>query len=529
VIRNNDIYLPIWADCIQYDEAKKREYFVREPNGKDDYIGYCWPGNVSYIDLLNTDVMDWYSTLHNYGQGKDFTTPNTWFWNDMNEPSSFHSIDGTFPKDVRHLNGLELRETHSIYGMLQSAGTYEGFLNRDPHIGQPAKRPFSLSRAWWAGSQRYAWVWSGDNTADWPYLRHSIANTLVSGMNGMAFIGSDTGGYFNSVSAELMVRWCQVACWTYPFFRTHCTNSVPHREPWCFTGDAYTQICDAIKQRYKLLAVWYTHSVHTLKTGRSPVVPLFFEWPEIDSFHDNDHDVLLGGCLLICPVLSSGATSVNVSIPPGLWYDFYNGTVVRGDFAKSVTMWDVPVFVRGGRIIPLYDTPSEGTFRTMSTPLTLLIAGDERGGSEGYFYMDDGLSYAYENGEYIHRRFRLENGILRSEKVNGESERAVPPALEHAYISAFTFYLMKPDGSVNVTQVTGLELSLKDEWTWRVYECIGGEYSKSSGNGRLKVISLVIGLVTGIFLVSVFIGILVRRMKIGKTGVPLKKELSNYV
>jgi hypothetical protein len=192
-------------------------------------------------------------------------------------------------------------------------------------------------------------------------------------------------------------------------------------------------------------------------------------------------------------------------------------------------MWDVPVFVRGGRIVPLYETPGEATFATISTPLTLLIAGDQQGNAEGYFYMDDGLSYSFQSGEYVHRRFRLKDGLVSAEKINGRAERAVPAALENAFITAFTFYLIKPDGTANVTHVTGLHLLVKDEWTWRVYEPVEG--GVLDGSGKLGVVLLVIGGVTGVCLISVlvaFVVVIVRRNK-GAKETGLQKELTRYV
>lgn len=91
------------------------------------------------------------------------------------------------PRDVIHYGGVEHRELHNAYGYYFHMATANGLLKR----GEGNDRPFVLSRALFAGSQRYGAVWTGDNTADWDHLRVSIPMVLTLGLTGMSF----SGGY----------------------------------------------------------------------------------------------------------------------------------------------------------------------------------------------------------------------------------------------------------------------------------------------------------------------------------------------
>jgi alpha 1,3-glucosidase len=133
----------------------------------------------------------------------------------MNEPSMFNGPEVTFPKDALHLGGVEHRQLHNQYGSQLHRATFLGQQLRAAN----RTRPFVLTRSTFAGSQRWGAVWTGDNKADWAHLRASIPMCLSFGVAGMAFCGSDVGGFFGNPDAELMVRWYQAAAYQ-PFFRS---------------------------------------------------------------------------------------------------------------------------------------------------------------------------------------------------------------------------------------------------------------------------------------------------------------------
>lgn len=89
------------------------------------------------------------------------------------------------PRDALHYGGVEHRELHNANGLYFHMATSDGLLKR----GNGNDRPFVLSRAFFAGSQRYGAIWTGDNTADWDQLRVSVPMLLALGLTGISFTG----------------------------------------------------------------------------------------------------------------------------------------------------------------------------------------------------------------------------------------------------------------------------------------------------------------------------------------------------
>ena len=145
----------------------------------------------------------------------------------MNEPSVFNGPEVSMPKDATSIAGVEHREWHNLYGFYQQMATSRGLVER--HADQN-ERPFVLSRAYFAGSQRYGAMWTGDNEAKWGHLAIATPMLLTQGIAGFAFSGADVGGFFGNPSTELLVRWYQAAAYQ-PFFRAHAHLETKRREP----------------------------------------------------------------------------------------------------------------------------------------------------------------------------------------------------------------------------------------------------------------------------------------------------------
>jgi hypothetical protein len=216
-----------------------------------------------------------------------------------------------------------------------------------------------------------------------------------------------------------------------------------------------------------LMGVWYTQSVYATRRGRGPVVPLWYDWPEIDSFHDNEREVILGESLLVVPVIEENAGSIHIVKPPGYWYDLFTGHVIKEDMNRSVTLDDIPVYIRGGRIVPLYNSSTaETALSTITTPLTLVIALNEKNESEGSIYLDDGVSFEFESGKFLHRNFTFQNKELKWFKAC-EYGKEVPEFLRSAIVSCIDIYYVLPDGSSRSDHFRDLNLKVSEEWSWR--------------------------------------------------------------
>jgi alpha 1,3-glucosidase len=459
MVRICDCHLTVSGDNVQGNECVAKGYAMRWADGSD-YIAECWPGNSVWPDFLSSDVSAWYSTKYYYGEGRDFTTPIMYTWNDMNENSVFtNGQEGTFPKMCRHIDGVyEVRETHSLYGMLQTAATHKGLIERNAGRND---RPFVLTRSWYPGIQRYSWAWSGDNNANWGDLQNSLPMTMIAGFGSLP-IGQDCGGFNGNPSDELYVRWLQAAAVTYPFFRIHCSNNDPRREPFLYEGDTRKQLEAAIQKRYSLIGVWYTAALQQIRTGRPPIAPLWFDWPDVASHHTLNHELILAETFLAAPVVYEGAKTWAVTFPPGKWRPFTRDSAAwysDGTVSFDVTLDDLPFFIKGGKIAPVFDKPGSNALTTLSSDLTLVIAPDDSDHAEGVLLLDDGTSYNFQKGEFLHLKFEYTSGSLSTKKI--ETESAVPALFANSKVTQIVVYRGEKAESYSVS------FGLAGEWTWR--------------------------------------------------------------
>jgi hypothetical protein len=188
-------------------------------------------------------------------------------------------------------------------------------------------------------------------------------------------------------------------------------------------------------------------------------------WPEIDAFHDVDSAALLGDSLFVQPVMTQGATSIKLFKPPGHWYELYEGDLLVEGMVRNVTGYDeVPVYVRGGRIVPLYKKVGMTTYKTIVTPLTLVIGGDNREKATGWIYLDDGVGYDFEQGKFLQRNFTYDGKVLKCMKGDSR-EKEVPEFLQETIIEAIDLYYVH-DGVLIRDHFKDLNLRLMDEWSW---------------------------------------------------------------
>jgi len=453
LVRLCDPQLPHNSDHRQYKEARRNKYLVTLSTGAS-FTGDAWPGQCAFPDFLNPSCRYWWSTQFNYDV--DISGTNVFYWNDMNEPSIFKNDQSTFPKSLIHYGNVENREVHNLYGLLNAASTQKGLINRNPGNNI---RPFVLTRSFFAGVQRYAWTWSGDNTASWEHLSVSIPMVLASGICGMPFNGADVGGFLKSPDEVLLARWYQLASWGYTFFREHCHHKSARREPFLFENDEFKAIKSAIETRYRFLPTWYTLAYLSNQTGLPIVRPIWMEYPN-HNVHDIENQFLLGSSLMIAPILEEDQETIEIQAPPGIWFSIMNGKILTDD-PIDVGILDIPVYIKGGSIIPCFIETGKSSLDTLKQPFRLLIALDENGKAEGDLYMDDGETFDYLKGSHLYRHFSYNNGILKNTNINQNGNS--PEIFKDSIISEVVVFCK---GKMNV--ISGLSLKIINEFGVKV-------------------------------------------------------------
>ncbi len=384
-----------------FREGLERGMFCRYPDGRI-FIGPVWPGNCAFPDFTDPRVREWWGGLHRelVEAGVDG------IWDDMNEPSIFGEKGSTMPAPVRHdLDGTggDHRRAHNLYGLNMARATAEGLLRL-----RPDRRPFVITRSGWTGVQRYAAHWTADNHSDWASLRQTLPMVLNLGLSGIAFTGSDIGGFEGFATGELFTRWLQMSVF-FPFCRAHTYIASPDQEPWSW-GEPYLSINrEFIRLRYGLLPYLYTALWQCTRTGLPIVRPLFLAFQDDSATHTLDDEFMCGDFLLVAPVLEEGATRRQVYLPPGLWYDFWTDAVFEGPakFEAEAPLERIPVFVRAGAVIPMGPDMDYVGQRPVD-PLTLHLYPPAEGQEvNSFLYEDDGETFAYREGVYLLHRFSL--------------------------------------------------------------------------------------------------------------------------
>ena len=366
------------------------------------FLGECWPGQSIWIDTMGQIGRKLWKGFFNDFLYKGLS--NLHIWNDMNEPSVFSGPETTAPKDVIHAGGFEERSIHNVYGLTVHETTFNA--TRE-FYSDSETRPFVLTRSFFAGSQRTAATWTGDNVANWDYLRISIPMCLSNNVAGFPFIGADVAGFSGNPEPELLVRWYQAGLW-YPFFRAHAHIDSVRREPYLFDGPVRNMVKDTIRLRYRLLPTFYTAFYESSRTGAPIMKPLFFDYFAHEELLAIDDQFFVGNSgIMVKPIVQKGVKETTVTFPPKLYYDYETFALVNDDVSAitnkqvSATLDTIPIFLEGGHILFQKEKYRRSSELMSNDPYTIVIIPDENGIAIGNLYVDDGKTFAYSNNEFL--------------------------------------------------------------------------------------------------------------------------------
>ena len=411
-----------------YDSGIAGDHFVKNPDGSI-YVGKVWPGPAVFPDFTQAQTRQWWGGLF-----KDFVKDGVaGFWNDMNEPAVFDGPGKTMPDDIQHRidePGFRKRtathlEIHDVFGMQNSRATEEGELALRPN-----ERPFVMTRASYAGGQRYAVTWTGDNSSTWNHLRMTVPQLVNLGLSGFSLAGADVGGFAGSPPPDLLTKWIELSAFQ-PIDRDHSAKGTRMHEVWVDGPQQESIRRRFIEERYRLMPYLYTVAEETSHDGLPIDRPLFLEFPHATD-DGSPYDLTTGGSeflfgsrILVAPNPSPEEIApYAVHLPPGTWYDYWTGKqLTRGTLAGTLdleqrdkviaqkplmvtpTLDQLPVYVRGGSILPIAPL-TQSTSEVPNGPLTLRVFPPGSGEAcAGEVYTDDGHSFDFRNGEFARIHF----------------------------------------------------------------------------------------------------------------------------
>ena len=374
-----------------YDEVISKELVGKKADGSP-YIYDFYFGTTTLLDIFKPETKSWFWDIYK----KHTHTGIAGWWGDLGEPE-------VHPDDMVHVNGRG-KDLHNLYGHEWAKTIFEGF-----EVDFPNRRPVILMRSGFVGSQRYGMVpWTGDVNRSWGGLKPQVEIALTMGMQGMAYMHSDLGGFAGDYKdAELYTRWLQYGVFQ-PIYRTHAQETVP-AEP-VFWDDKTKDIARRyIKLRYQMMPYNYT-LLHENATNGVPMMrPLIYEEDNLELF-DNKTTYLWGDNFLVSPVVEQGAKKQEVYFPKGSrWIDFWTGKVYEGGKSAkvSVTLDNIPVFVKAGSFIPMIPVVSSLTDYSSENLSVHYYHDNNIAVRHGYMYDDDGETKdAYANKKYEILRFQ---------------------------------------------------------------------------------------------------------------------------
>jgi len=369
-----------------YDSGLRADIFAHTPDGQV-YSGPVWPGPAVFPDFTGEGARKWWA-----GQIAGFVSSGvSGIWDDMNEPSVFDAPTVTMPDDVVfHHNGsaITAAEAHNVFGQQMTLATRDGLLQ-----ARPDERPFVLTRATYAGGQRYAAVWTGDNVADWPHLRDGITTLLGMGLSGYAFVGNDIGGFTDGPVAdpELFTRWIEAGAF-FPFMRAHTVPGAANKEPWAFGPEYEAYNRRAIERRYEFLPYLYNAFRQAAATGIPIMRALVLEYPNDPAAWELSDEFLVGGDLLVAPILYAHARERDVYLPRGEWYDLRDDREYEGGKTIKVKagLDEIPLFAPEGAI--LFRAPVMQSTAEWPTAELIFDIYARKGAARAYLEDDGGLN-----------------------------------------------------------------------------------------------------------------------------------------
>lgn len=393
----------------QWKTADSLKYFATDVRTDETYdMPWPWGGNCGVVDFTNPAVADWWGGL----QQLPIVDGVQGYWTDMGEPA-WSNEESTDRLNMKHFAGMH-NEIHNVYGLVWNKVVTEQFEKRNPN-----RRIFQMTRASYAGLQRYAFGWSGDsgngnNILDgWSRLSNQVQIAQSAGMGLIPFWSCDISGYCGDINnydelSELYIRWMQFGVLN-PISRAHHegNNAV---EPWLFGEEAETLSRKAIELKYQLFPYLYTYAREAYDTGVPIIRAMVLEYPDDPEAVKAEGQFLLGKELLAAPVVEKGASSKRIYFPEGEWILFHDvNTRYKGgqwiDF--PVELGTIPLFVKAGSIIPIMPV-MQFIHEREHYPVTLKVFPKATGKTTFTLYEDDGISNNYKRNDFAFTRIVLE-------------------------------------------------------------------------------------------------------------------------
>ena len=335
---------------------------------------------------------------HRPARDLDFNNPDErkWFW--LHLLPAFHAGMVAWWDDEADFNDTITFNNFQFLNM-----------GRTLYDGQRSSsnlRVWSINRNFYLGASRYGYAgWSGDIMSGFASMAFQRQRMLAALDTGEFHWSMDTGGFKGHPTPENYARWMEFAAFV-PIMRVHGYLN-EKRQPWVYGPVAEAAAHRAIDLRYRLLPYIYSYEQLNSQGEVGLVRPLFWQFPSDAGSATQDAEWMFGDALLVAPVVSQGATSQRVYLPPGAWFNYASGRRYSGRknvvIAVDSKSWDdIPLFIHEGSI--LATQPVEQYVGQHPVPEITLDVFPSASAAAFTVYDDDGETYDYEKGAYLRQQ-----------------------------------------------------------------------------------------------------------------------------
>lgn len=370
------------------------------------YINAVWPGDSGFPNYFDDKCKKYFES---YASKFLDDTGISGIWCDMNEPASFN---GPLPDEVDFTFGkrkLLHKEAHNVY----AEHMVKSFVNT---FKKKNIRPYLFSRAAFATTAKYAFVWNGDNFSLWHHLRYSIPQILSLSMSGFMFNGVDIGGFGGDSNKELLIRWLEANLFI-PFLRNHSTLHTKAQEPYAYDEETLNIFKKYLKIRYEFIPYLYNLAQEMSFKGEPIVSPLFYHFEDDENTLEINDEYMVGDSLLVAPILDKDARKRMIYLPKGTWIDLFTGKKYIGGkyiiFAENLA--ESGYFIKNNTLIPMFENLKHIKKSEIDT-LVIKVFGNS---GKAKIYEDDGETLDYEKGIYNIYEARVNKDKFTFKKVKG--------------------------------------------------------------------------------------------------------------
>ena len=421
----------LFEDGKHYTESQKDNGGIKESlNGEKD--NYQFSARAVIDRYLNADMpLGW--VLPNDGYGAGYGQTSTLDGNIANlksfgdyarkkgveiglwTQSNLHPIDSIpallqrdIVKEVRDAGVRVLKTDVAWVGAGYSFGL-NGIADVGqimPYYGSDA-RPFIITLDGWAGTQRYAGVWTGDQKGgEWEYIRFHVPTYIGAGLSGMSNITSDMDGIFGGKNMEVNIRDFQWKAFTPMQLNMDGWGANP-KYPQALGEPATSINRNYLKLKAAMLPYTYSCAYEAV-AGQPLIRAMFLDYPS-DFTHSaaTKYQYMYGPSMLVAPIYQPTQADAQgndirngIYLPEGQWIDYFTGDVYEGGRILNnfdAPIWKLPLFVKAGAIVPM-NRPNNNIYEVNTAERIFDIWPADH--SEFTLYDDDGNTEAYLRGEH---------------------------------------------------------------------------------------------------------------------------------